>query len=193
MPAPNLRCADVLHALLSHSGIGTATARARCVPWHCAPALAALAPCLCLCNQPHLHCADCLCCRLPASHTTQQVDGRQQPAHAASHRHRRSRSCLHRACAVPMCYTRCCLTAASAALLSHSGIGTATARAVRAMRCSQMPCSGSGIDASRSGIASTESDGSRVNFRPDRRRCERQLAAAVHQSSAARLPHALVS
>ena len=46
------------------------------------------------------------------------------------------------------------------ALLSHSGIGTATARAVRAMRCSQMPCSGSGVDASRSGIASTDSDGS---------------------------------
>ena len=35
-------------------------------------------------------------------------------AAAVSHRHRRSRSCLHRACAVPMCYTRCCLTAASA-------------------------------------------------------------------------------
>ena len=34
------------------------------------------------------------------------------------------------------------------ALLSHSGIGTATARAVRAMRCSQMPCSGSGVDLS---------------------------------------------
>ena len=53
--------------------------------------------------------------------------------------------------------------------------------------------SGSGFGASRSGIASTQSDGSRVDFRPDRRCCERQLAAAVHQSSAARLPHALVS
>ena len=39
-------------------------------------------------------------------------------------------------------------------------------------RCCQMQCSGSGCDAGRSGIASTDSDSSGVNYKPHRRRSE---------------------
>ena len=38
--------------------------------------------------------------------------------------------------------------------------------------CCQMQCSGSGLDAGRSGIASTDSDSSGVNYKPHRRRSE---------------------
>ena len=49
MPAPSLRCADVLHALLSHSGIGTATARAmRAMRCSCMPCGAARCPAVAL-------------------------------------------------------------------------------------------------------------------------------------------------
>ena len=38
--------------------------------------------------------------------------------------------------------------------------------------CCQMQCSGSGLDAGRSGIVSTDSDSSGVNYKPHRRRSE---------------------
>ena len=61
-----------------------------------AACLLELATCLlapCLCNQPHLQCADCLCCTPPASHSKA---GRRRAATAFAVRPRQSRhSHLH--------------------------------------------------------------------------------------------------
>ena len=82
-------------------------------------------------------------------------------------------SCLHRACALPMCYA---LPAGSSVSYRHARVCIEPAlcrcatrccwrqlselQALSCRRCEPPTCRGTGLDAGRSGIASTDSDGS---------------------------------